>query len=228
MIDWHGIDTVLLDMDGTLLDLHFDNYFWLHHLPQRYAEAHAVDEQEAQKEIQEKINALEGTLQWYCLDHWSELMRLDIPALKQEVKHKIQIRPHAELFLSRLKELGKKLVLITNSHPKGLELKLQVTAIDQWLDIIISSHEFQSPKEDQAFWRLLEQNEPFDRARTLFIDDTPRILRSAKRFGIQHLICITSPDSQKPAKDSEEFTGILHFDEIMPEPLDQYLCPTHH
>ena len=27
MLAWDEIDTVLLDMDGTLLDLHFDNHF---------------------------------------------------------------------------------------------------------------------------------------------------------------------------------------------------------
>lgn len=228
MIDWHAIDTVLLDMDGTLLDLHFDNYFWLHHLPKRYAESHNVDEEVAKQDIHEKIRALEGTIQWYCLDHWSELMRLDIPALKHEVKHKIQIRPHTEAFLIRLKELGKKLVLITNSHPAGLALKLEVTEIDQWLDIIISSHEFQSPKEDQAFWHALQASEPFDKKRTLFIDDTPRVLRSAKLYGIDHLVCITSPDSRKPTKDAEGFCGISHFDEIMPAPKGVYLCPTQH
>jgi len=220
MIDWHAIDTVLLDMDGTLLDLHFDNYFWSHHLPKRYAESHNVDEKAAQQYILEQIKSLEGTLQWYCLDHWSELMRLDIPALKQEVKHKIQIRPHTETFLKRLKALGKKLVLITNSHRAGVDLKLDVTAIDQWLDIIISSHDFQSPKEEQTFWHALEASEPFDKQRTLFIDDTPRVLRSAKDFGIQHLVCIRSPDSQKPLKDAEEFNGIAHFDEIMPDRVE--------
>ncbi|HBT55971.1 MAG TPA: haloacid dehalogenase, partial [Pseudomonas sp.] len=33
MLNWNAIDTVLLDMDGTLLDLHFDNHFWLEHMP---------------------------------------------------------------------------------------------------------------------------------------------------------------------------------------------------
>ncbi|NLD01354.1 MAG: haloacid dehalogenase, partial [Gammaproteobacteria bacterium] len=37
-LPWAHIDTVLLDMDGTLLDLHFDNFFWLKYLPQCYAE----------------------------------------------------------------------------------------------------------------------------------------------------------------------------------------------
>ncbi|MFT5083488.1 MAG: HAD superfamily hydrolase (TIGR01509 family) [Lentisphaeria bacterium] len=215
-IDWHAIDTVLLDMDGTLLDLHFDNYFWFNHLPLRYAEAHGVSEKEARHFLSSEIKRFEGTLQWYCLDHWSELVKLDIPALKEEIRHKIKIRPHAEHFLQSLNRLGKKLVLITNSHPKGLELKLSVTNIDRWLDIVISSHEFSSPKEDQSFWHQLAQRESFDRQRTVFIDDTPRVLRSAQLFGISHLVCITSPDSEKPPHLPEEFMGIEHFNEIMP------------
>ena len=43
MLDWNNISTVLLDMDGTLLDLHFDNYFWQHHVPVRYAEKHKLE-----------------------------------------------------------------------------------------------------------------------------------------------------------------------------------------
>ena len=42
MINWHDIDTVLLDLDGTLLDLHFDNYFWCQHLPLCYARRHGI------------------------------------------------------------------------------------------------------------------------------------------------------------------------------------------
>lgn len=216
MIDWNTIDTVLLDMDGTLLDLHFDNYFWLHHLPKRYAEAHSVSEAEAMEHVRKYIDLYEGSLQWYCLDHWSEIMRLDIPALKTEIQHKIQIRPHVENFLTALRKLDKKLVLITNSHPKGLKLKLQVSEIDQWLDIIISSHEFQSPKEDRKFWDQLMEQEPFDKNRSVFIDDSVSVLRSAREYGIHKLVCITSPDSQKPAVPSGEFLDIAHFDEIMP------------
>ncbi len=216
MIDWQTIDTVLLDMDGTLLDLHFDHYFWFFHLPTRYAEAHGVDEDQAKAFLHAKIKQYEGTLQWYCLDHWSELVDMDLAALKQEIRHKIQKRPYAEEFLMRLKALGKKLVLITNAHPLGLEIKLDVTQIDKLLDIVISSHEFQSPKEEQDFWHMLMSRESFEKDRTLFIDDSPRILRSAHHFGIKNLVCITSPDSQRPPHQPDEFYGIEHFTEIMP------------
>jgi 5'-nucleotidase len=215
MINWDLIDTVMLDMDGTLLDLHFDNYFWLDHLPQRYAQIHHVDLATAHKKLQADIRQYEGTLQWYCLEFWSNALAVDIANLKAEIKHKIQIRPHVGEFLQRLRACGKKVLLVTNAHPQSLSLKLQVTQIDQWLDVIISSHEFNEPKESQKFWHELQAREQFDPQRTLFIDDTARILDSAKTFGIKHLLGIHQPDSQQTRR-MEQYPAIHHFDEIMP------------
>lgn len=215
LLDWTQIDTVLLDMDGTLLDLHFDNYFWLEHLPKRYAEIHKVDFASATQQLHDHISQHEGTLQWYCLEFWSKALNVDIRSLKDEIKHKIQVRPHVQEFLTRLRKLRKKVLLVTNAHPQSLSLKLDVTAIDRYLDIIISSHEFNHPKEAQDFWLALQKKEPFDPARTLFIDDTARILDSAKQFGIKYLIGIHQPDSQK-ARRMEAYPAIDHFDEIMP------------
>lgn len=218
MIDWNTIDTVMLDMDGTLLDLHFDNYFWLEHLPKRYANIHNVDLETATTRLHEHISRYEGSLQWYCLEFWSEALDVDIRNLKVEIKHKIQIRPHVKEFLTRLRQHGKKCLLVTNAHPQSLSLKIEVTAIDQFLDIIISSHELKHPKEAQAFWHALQQREPFDPERTLFVDDTARILKSAQVFGIKHVLGIHQPDSQKE-RLMAEFPAIHHFDEIMPPAL---------
>lgn len=218
MINWQEIDTVLLDMDGTLLDLHFDNFFWLEHLPKRYAEIHQLDHAAAALQLQQQISARQGTLEWYCLEHWSNALKLDIRSLKEEIKHKIQIRPHVETWLNRLREHDKKLVLITNAHPQSLSLKLEVTAIDRWLDIVISSHEFKQPKEAQDFWRQLKEREQFDPERTLFVDDTPRVLDSAQRYGIRHLLCIHQPDSMTE-RTVEGYPAVHHFDEIMPPAL---------
>lgn len=217
MINWDDIDTVLLDMDGTLLDLHFDNYFWLSHLPRRYAETHGVDEQTALAQLKAHIKAHEGTLNWYCLEFWSDALALDIRALKEEVKHKIQIRPFVTEFLQALQQQGKRLVLITNAHPQSLDLKLEITEIDQWLHMVISSHEFNQPKEAQAFWTQLHAQEHFDPQRTLFIDDTVRILDSARQYGIKHLLCIHQPDSQQEHRNITEYPAIHHFDEILPQ-----------
>lgn len=213
-LPWSDIDTVLLDMDGTLLDLHFDNFFWTQHLPKRYAESHNIPEEEAFALLKSHIKSLEGTLNWYCLEHWSEALQLDIRALKEEVKDKIQIRPHVIPFLEQLKQHNKKLVLITNAHRQSLDLKIEVTEIDRWLDVVISSHDFRFPKEEQEFWKQLQDNEHFDPKRTLFIDDTVRILDSAKLFGIAHLLCIHQPDSQSQRPAIDAYPAIHHFDEI--------------
>ncbi|WP_317929966.1 GMP/IMP nucleotidase [Halioxenophilus sp. WMMB6] len=214
-IDWQQIDTVLLDMDGTLLDLHFDNYFWLEHLPAHYAQVNKLSREEAKRVLEHQFRSHEGTLNWYCLDHWSAALQLNVGELKREVQHKICVRPYVEGFLASLKALDKKLVLITNAHQQSLQLKLEVTQINRWLDVVISSHQFKYPKEHQEFWQRLHAIEQFDPERTLFIDDTVRILKAAENFGIRHLLCIHQPDSQRPRR-VEEYPAIYHFDEIMP------------
>ncbi|MCK4586177.1 MAG: haloacid dehalogenase, partial [Gammaproteobacteria bacterium] len=60
MIDWKKIKTVLLDMDGTLLDLHFDNHFWLEHMPRRFAEAKGVALEDARAELLSRYKEVEG------------------------------------------------------------------------------------------------------------------------------------------------------------------------
>lgn len=81
MIDWNQIDTVFLDMDGTLLDLHYDNYFWLTHLPKRYAELKQLEQQEAQARLNHLFHAHQGSLNWYCLDFWQDALELDLMPL---------------------------------------------------------------------------------------------------------------------------------------------------
>lgn len=215
MLKWDAIDTVLLDMDGTLLDLHFDNYFWQTYLPQRYSEIHGVELQSAMTQIEEQVKQYEGKLQWYCLEFWSKALDLDIRLLKEEIVHKIALRPQVKEFLFALREAGKRVVLITNAHPLSLNLKLEVTALDDWLDLVISSHEFNTPKEDQEFWHALQLRESFDPARTLFVDDTLRILDSAREYGIVHVLAIHQPDSQQE-RIVQGYPAIHHFDEVLP------------
>ena len=141
---------------------------------------------------------------------------MDISALKREVQHKIQLRPHAEAFLRCLKHSRKKVILTTNAHRRSLDLKLEISRIDQWLDIVISSHDYRQPKEAEAFWHCLANAENFDPQRTLLVDDNVQVLRTAKAYGIAHLVCINQPDMQKPVVTSGEFIDIIDFDAIMP------------
>ena len=93
-IDWQAIDTVLLDMDGTLLDLHFDNYFWQQFLPSVWAKSQGMDLETAVAKLHQMYASQRGTLNWYCLDYWASQLNLNIVLLKHEVKHKIAIRPN--------------------------------------------------------------------------------------------------------------------------------------
>lgn len=216
MIDWQAIDTVLLDMDGTLLDLHYDNYFWLEYLPQHYAAKLQQPVAEVKTALIEQIMAQKGHLNWYCLDYWSDQLGLDIAGLKAEIKHKIQIRPFVEAFLAQLHASHHQVILVTNAHRAGLDIKLAQTGIDRWFDHIVASHDYGVPKEQQAFWQQLQQQYPFDCERTLFIDDSISVLQAAQQFGVGHLLTLVQPDSQQEARLEQRFPSILHFDEIMP------------
>lgn len=219
MIDWDTIDTVLLDMDGTLLDLHYDNYFWMQHLPGVYAKLHSIPESEAHETLHGAFASERGTLQWYCLDHWSERLEMDIPTLKRELAHMVSLRPHVLEFLQRLSRSDRELVLVTNAHQTTLAIKMEEIDITPWFDRIVVSHDLQAPKESQQFWQRLQALSPFDPTRTLLIDDTEAILEAAATYGIAHLLTLLQPDSQQEMRSSTQFPGIHHFDEIMPGEL---------
>lgn len=221
MIDWNSIDTVLLDMDGTLLDLHFDNYFWMDHLPRAYAEKHQITAEESSERLHSRISSKQGTLDWYSLDHWSEQLDMDIPALKRELQHMISLRPHALEFLTQLHHSHRDVVMVTNAHRKTLDIKMDHVDITPWFDRVVVSHELKAPKEEQAFWHKLQALHPFDPARTLLIDDTERVLDSARDYGIVHLLTLLQPDSQRQKRIDTRFPGIHHFDEIMPTETPQ-------
>ena len=207
-LPWSDIDTVLLDMDGTLLDLHFDNHFWLQHLPQRYAELHNVSLAMAQMELMPLFEKNAGTLNWYCTDFWSAELKLPVKDLKAEIAHLIALRPDAETFLAAIQQAGKRVIMITNAHRDSLSLKMERLQLAPYFERLISSHDYGFPKENPQFWDALHTDIGFDPARSLFIDDTLPILRSAGRYGVKHLLAVREPDSRKGPKDTEEFAAV--------------------
>lgn len=216
MINWTSLETVFLDMDGTLLDLHFDNHFWLEHLPQRYAEQYSLPPNEAKARLINMIMAQRSSLNFYCTDYWSERLAMDITQLKSEVGERIGYRPHVADFLQTLKKTGLHSVIVTNCHPDPLELKLQRTGLDKFVDGIVSSHQLGKPKEDTAFWQDLQQLAPYKAAATLMVDDSFPVLESARSAGIAQCLGVLAPDSKQAARESHpEIPCVHHFDEIM-------------
>ncbi len=215
-MNWAAIQTVLLDMDGTLLDLHYDNHFWLEYVPQRYAEKNGVALALARDELFARYKAVEGTLNWYCVDYWTEQLGMDIPTLKQEVQHLIAVHPDVVEFLTAVKSAGKRVILVTNAHGKSLSLKMRRTQLGPHFDVIISAHDIGLPKEHPQFWGKLRARIPYDPASTLLVDDSLPVLRSARGFGLAHLLAVHQPDTRKPPKDVGEFAAIRSFRDVMP------------
>lgn len=216
MIDWNQIETVLLDMDGTLLDLHFDNYFWLEHVPRRYAEHRNCSLEQAKEELGGRTRSVEGTLDWYCVDYWSQELGLDIALLKAEVDHLIAVHPHVVDFLAAMRVLAKRVVLVTNAHQKALSLKMERTKLHGYFDAVVTSHDLGLPKEDRQFWDRLQQVEPFDRRHTLFVDDSQPVLESARDYGMGWLLRVLRPDTRGPLREAGGFEAIHDFSEILP------------
>ena len=216
MLDWQSIDTVLLDMDGTLLDLYFDNYFWLEYLPRNYALHHGCSLELARNKLEALSASLHGHLNWYCLDHWTEQCKMDIHALKTEVKHLIRFRPGTTEFLDFLKGQGKHAILVTNAHPRAMELKLASSGLKSLLGTCISSHQLNLAKENPGFWNSLQQHANLDYERCLFIDDNINVLRCANSEGVPHLIQVLQPDSSQTPGQHTEFPGVVHLTELIP------------
>ncbi len=215
-LPWHQIDTVLLDMDGTLIDLHFDSHLWQQLVPERYAARLGLPLADAKAQIDAHYQAVSGTLDWYCVDYWSRTLGLDIRALKQEILDKIQWRPNAIAFLAALKAAGKRRVLFTNAHPASLAVKIEQLGLDEHLDEIVSTHELGWSKESQHCWQALAERLAFDPARTLFVDDSERILVASADYGIAHQLGIHQPDSAMPPLQFQRFPALKDYAELLP------------
>ena len=215
-IDWNDIDTVLLDMDGTLLDRHFDDHFWLEHVPRTYAAKHGLPLAAAKDKLYRLFRSEENTLNWTDLDYWSDRLGLDIPLLKLEVEHLIAVHPFVVEFLLFLRQHGKGVHLVTNAHGKTLSLKMKKTRLGPYFDTIISAHDLGLPKEEKAFWGKLQERLPYDPARTMLGEDSETNLGTAQEFGIRHLIYVSRFSSTIPPTPSARFISITYFSQLLP------------
>lgn len=216
MVRWDSLDTLLLDMDGTLLDLHFDNHFWLEHVPRRFAEKHGLSIEAARAEVFPRYKRAEGTLDWYCVDYWTQELGLDIALLKEEVDHLIAVHPHVVEFLDAVRARGKRVMLVTNAHGKSLDLKFRRTQLGGHFDTVVCAHDLGLPKEQPVFWERMQAVAPFDPKSSLLVDDSLPVLRSARDYGIAQLLAVRQPDSRGPEKDTGEFAAIMSFRDILP------------
>jgi len=208
MLNWNLIDTVLLDMDGTLLDLAFDNLFWVKVVPEAYIKTHGVSVEEMQKTVLPHFEEMRHTLEWYNIDYWSNFLKLDLPALKVNYQDHIDYLPMAEYFLERLRKDEQRAIIITNADPKAYMIKHAKTGVGNLVEEVISSHDLGYPKEDQNFWKELEERIEFDKTKSLFVDDSPQVLLSAHTYGIANIAAISHPDTSREGSAFTDETAL--------------------
>ncbi len=210
------ISAVILDMDGTLLDLHFDDQVWNYQLPTLLAERHGRAAEEARQQVAARIASARGTLEWYCLDHWSDVFGLSMHEVEAGLSHLIRMRPGTGEFLAHLAERGIRTVLATNAHPRSLALKLSRTGIGRYFTEIRSSHPYGYPKERLEFWHALVDDVGFDPARAIFIDDNAAVLDAARAWGIGELYGVLQPSSSGPRRDYADYPAVDSLAELIP------------
>ena len=201
-------ETLMLDMDGTILDLSYDSHIWLKIIPEKLAEKRDIPISAAISLMNEHVIRMKNTLEWYCIDNWSKLLDIDVLEIHKAEKGRIRYLPGAKSFLQEISNSSIRIILVSNSHRDTLNLKLNETDFGDYFEAIYISHDFVYPKENPLFWRELMKKESFKKNKTVFVDDNQSVLESASIFGIKSLIQILNPDSQRPGLKSCNFFGV--------------------
>jgi putative hydrolase of the HAD superfamily len=162
----------------------------------------------ARSTLAPRFEARVGTLAWYCLDHWTRDLGLDLKTLKREHREHIRFLPGAPEFLAAVRRRRKRLCIVTNAHRDTFEVKAEHTGLDKLVDSVVCSHDFAAPKESAEFWQALERREPFVGGRTLLVEDSLPVLHAARSHGVGHTVAIRRPDSRRPPRAIEGFAAV--------------------
>ena len=207
---------MLLDIDGTLLDLHYDNFVWDKVVPEAYAQFKQLPYPEAKEQLFAEMRQVHGSIEFYSFDFWQRQTGLDITDLHQQQSQLIGVRADAEAFLDWLQQSPHQAIIATNADHNSLGIKDKIIGLSKRVDQIYSSQDFGCPKEHQNFWHQLQNQCGFDPKRTLFLDDTERVLNAAAKFGIREVWQVRTPDSQRGPRPESIHPGLDHFHEIYP------------
>ena len=77
MVKLNSTTAILSDLDGVILDLSYDIKFWELWLPEHVADQTNQNIEETQAKIQAEIDIQRGTLNFYDLNYWDDLLNVD-------------------------------------------------------------------------------------------------------------------------------------------------------
>jgi len=188
-MDLKGLENILLDMDGVLLDTSYDNFFWQKHIPMKYAELKSINSDQAIRITHSLFNYKKGNKDWYDLDYWSNMLGLDVEQekLSADMINRIKLKKGAVDFLERYHK-DKNLFLVTNAHRKTLNIKMKRFPLLKYFKMVICSHELKYVKEEIPFWFILRNKLNINYDKSLLIEDTMDNIKSAYHCGLKSII----------------------------------------
>jgi len=205
---WNSIETFFLDLDGTLLDLAYDNYFWHEHIPNIYAKKNNIDFKQAKNEFEEMYKEKRNTLNWYSLNYWSEKIDIDLEFEVLNTRNRIKVFPGVTNFLTNLKINNIRAIMLTNCPRNMLNIKITQTKLWGYFDEIISSEDYGFSKESTKFWEYLDKELTYRKNKTVFIDDNQDVLKFSYNNNIKNIFCINFPDSNKDKQIINDFRSL--------------------
>lgn len=216
-IDWDEIDTVLLDMDGTLIDLHHEDVFWSEMVPKAYAKKHGMELPDAKKVVfHEYEKKSPRSLMWGDVSRWEKELGLPVRSMRRRIKPLVKLHPHTLRFLRFLKKRNKRVHLVTAADPKDIDIEMAHTKIGEYFDGIYTIIDLGVTKHYPLFWKRLQSKINFDKNRTLLAEDNESILRAAKKFGIKYVVFKSKSSSRKPPRVPKGLFCVHHFDDLLP------------
>ena len=208
MVKLHSTTAILLDLDGVILNLEYDVKFWQSWLPDHVANQSNRSLEEIKAEIQAEIDIQRGTLNFYDLNYWDNLLNVDCMNIIKEQEEKCSYLEGSYEALQRLSTLKNPMHILTNGDPRAQEYKAETQNFLEFFDSIFYSMHAGYSKEEKEFWALARHNLNLDFEDAIFIDDDFKVITAAAKAGIKQVIWITPGKNRVLQNGVETFPSL--------------------
>ena len=208
MVKLNSTTAILSDLDGVILNLDYDIKFWGSWLPAHVASKSNQSLDEIRLKIQTEIDIQRGTLNFYDLNYWDDLLNIDCMQIIKEKEEKCSYLDGAYEALQRLSVLKSPKHILTNGDPRIQEYKAETQDFLEFFDSIFYSMHIGYPKESQEFWALARHNLNLDFEDAMFIDDDFKVVTTAAKAGIKQVVWITPGKNRILQNGVETFASL--------------------
>ena len=208
MVKLNSTTAILSDLDGVILDLAYDKKFWELWLPEQVTRQTNKSIEEAKAEIMTEIDIQRGTLNFYDLNYWDDLLNVDCMQIFQEKEERCSYLAGSYEALQRLSTLKNPKYILTNGDPRIQEYKAETQNFLEFFDSIFYSMHAGYPKESKEFWALARHNLNLEFEDAIFIDDDLKVVTAAAKAGIKQVAWITPGKNRILQNGIETFASL--------------------